>query len=168
MFWQRSTATDAAAIPGPQATTDALYTWLDGTAGLNLYADAVALKFVPYFYQVGTQLGYVSVPTDHLDDLLRHPDAMAPRTFVPRDVPMRFDRAAMPDVDRWVRRHGSRMLFVNGTRDPSVAEAFRPGGRDSRVLWVEGGNHGVDLTDLAPADRADAVAALDRWAGIRS
>ncbi|MEV5549822.1 S28 family serine protease [Streptomyces sp. NPDC052309] len=168
MFWQRSTAADATAIPAPHAATDALYTWLDGIAGLSLYADAVALKYVPYFYQLGTQLGYVSAPTEHLDGLLRHPDAMAPRTFVPRDVPMPFDRVAMPDVDRWVRRHGSRMLFVNGTQDPSVAEAFRPGGRDSRVLWVEGGNHGVDLADLAPADRADAVAALNRWAGNRS
>ncbi|MEV5311111.1 S28 family serine protease [Streptomyces sp. NPDC052610] len=168
MFWQRSTAADAAAIPAPHATTDALYTWLDGIAGLNLYADAVARQFVPYFYQLGTQLGYVSSPAGHLAGLLRHPDAMAPRTFVPRDVPMPFDRAAMPDVDRWVRRHGSRMLFVNGTRDPSVAEAFHPGGRDSHVLWVEGGNHGVDLADLAPADRAQAAAALRRWAGVRS
>ncbi|MGK5692617.1 S28 family serine protease [Streptomyces sp. URMC 128] len=165
MFWQRGTAADIAAIPGPGATADELYAWLDDTAGLSLYADRTAQHYVPYWYQIGTQLGYGSVPTAHLADLLRHPDAIEARTFVPRDIPMVFDPAAMPDIDRWVRRRGSRLLFVYGTQDPSVAEHFRPGGADSRVLWVPGGNHGADIAGLSPADRASAEEALARWAG---
>ncbi|MGA5900222.1 S28 family serine protease [Streptomyces venetus] len=165
MFWQRSTPADAAAIPGPDATTDELYTWLDDWAGLSLYADKAAQRYVPYWYQIGTQLGYGDVPTDHLKDLLRHSGGIAARNFVPRDIPMVFDRDAMPDIDRWVRRRGSRLLFVNGTQDPSVAEYFHPGGRDSRVLWVPDGNHRVDIANLSPADRASAEDALHRWAG---
>ncbi|MFH9728986.1 hypothetical protein [Streptomyces sp. NPDC017260] len=71
----------------------------------------------PHFCQLGTQLGYYDVRTTHLTGLLRHPDAVEPRDLVPRDIPMRFDRRAMPDVDRWVRRRGSRLLFVNGDQD---------------------------------------------------
>ena len=164
MFWQDGTAADHAAVPGPDATADELYGWLDRTAGLRLYADSTARNYIPYWYQLGTQLGYLSVPTAHLAGLLRHPGAIEPRSFVPRDIPMPFDAAAMPDVDRWVRRRGSRLLFVNGTMDPSVAEPFRPGGPDSRVLWVPGGNHHVTIGQLAPADRAAAVATLTRWA----
>ncbi|MFI7409982.1 S28 family serine protease [Streptomyces sp. NPDC049627] len=164
MFWQDATAADHAAVPGPHATTDELYTWLDRTAGLPLYADSTARNYIPYWYQLGTQLGYLSLPTSHLDGLLRHPGAVEPRSFVPRDIPLPFDSAAMPDVDRWVRRRGSRLLFVNGTMDPSVAEPFRPGGPDSRVLWVPGGNHHVTLGQLAPADRDEAIATLTRWA----
>ncbi|MER6709839.1 S28 family serine protease [Streptomyces sp. NPDC006129] len=165
MFWQRATPADVATIPGPRATADELYAWLDAWAGLPLYADAAARRYVPYWYQIGTQLGYGDVPTAHVADLLRHPDGIAARSFVPRDVPMVFDTAAMPDIDRWVRRRGSRMLFVNGAQDPSVAEHFRPGGADSRVLWVPGGNHSVDIARLSPADRAWAEDALYRWAG---
>ncbi|MET9757552.1 S28 family serine protease [Streptomyces sp. NPDC006372] len=165
MFWQRADASDTAAIPGPQATTDELYTWLDNWAGLSLYADTAARRYVPYWYQIGTQLGYGDVPTGHLKDLLRHSGGIEARNFVPRDIPMVFDRDAMPDIDRWVRRHGSRLLFVNGSQDPSVAEYFHPGGRDSRILWVPGGNHSVDIANLSPADRASAEAALHRWAG---
>ena len=165
MFWQRGTPADIATIPGPGATPDELYTWLDDTAGLALYADTTARHYIPYWYQIGTQLGYVSFPTAHLANLLRHPGAAEPRSFVPRDVPLHFDRAAMPDIDRWVRRRGSRLLFVNGTQDPAVAEHFRPGGPDSRVLWVPGGNHGADLADLSPADRTAAEDMLVRWAG---
>ncbi|GGY40452.1 S28 family serine protease [Streptomyces djakartensis] len=165
MFWQRATPADVAAIPGPDATADELYRWLDDWAGLSLYADTAARRYVPYWYQIGTQLGYGDVPTAHLADLLRHPDGIAARNFVPRDIPMVFDPAAMPDIDRWVRRSGSRLLFVYGTQDPSVAEYFRPGGADSRALWVPGGNHSVDIADLPPADRASAQDALARWAG---
>ncbi|MFE6195055.1 S28 family serine protease [Streptomyces sp. NPDC057838] len=167
MFWQRATPDDLAAIPGPAATTDELYAWLDAWAGLPFYADTTARRYVPYWYQVGTQLGYGDVPTAHVADLLRHPGGIEARVFVPRDVPMVFDTEAMPDIDRWVRRRGSRLLFVNGAQDPSVAEHFRPGGADSRVLWVPGGNHGVDLANLAPADRAWAQDALLRWTGAR-
>ncbi|EFL31694.1 secreted tripeptidyl aminopeptidase [Streptomyces viridochromogenes DSM 40736] len=165
MFWQRADAPDIAAIPGPQASTDELYTWLDNWAGLSLYADKAAQRYVPYWYQIGTQLGYGDVPTGHLADLLRHSGGIAARNFVPRDIPMVFDRDAMPDIDRWVRRRGSRLLFVNGTQDPSVAEYFHPGGRDARTLWVPDGNHSVDIANLSPADRASAEDALHRWAG---
>ncbi|MGX5209376.1 S28 family serine protease [Streptomyces violaceus] len=165
MFWQRATPADAGAIPGPEATTDELYTWLDHWAGLSLYADTTAGRFIPYWYQIGTQLGYGEVPTAHVADLLRHPDGIAARNFVPRDIPMAFDTAAMPDIDRWVRRRGSRMLFVNGAQDPAVAEHFRPGGTDSRLLWVPGGNHSVDIANLSPTDRASAEDTLSRWVG---
>lgn len=168
MFWQNGgSPADLAAVPGPDATTDELYTWLDRTTGLALYADANARAYIPYWYQLGTQLGYLSVPTAHLADLLRHPDAIEPRTFVPRDIPLRFDTGAMPDIDRWVRRSGSRLLFVNGTRDPSVAEPFRPGPRDSRVLWAPGANHHTSIAALSAPDRAEATAMLTRWAARR-
>ncbi len=88
---------------------------------------------------------------------------MEPRTFVPRDIPMRFDADAMPDIDRWVHRHGRRMLFVNGTQDAAVAEAFRPNNHDSHMLWARGAGHSVTLADLSPTDRAQAVSLLTRW-----
>ncbi|MFF7747814.1 S28 family serine protease [Streptomyces sp. NPDC007971] len=168
MFWQRHTAADVASVPGPDAGTDELYAWLDDITGLPLYADAALQHYVPYFYQLGTQLGYVGFPTDHLSGLLRYPNAVEPRTFVPRDIPMRFDRDAMPDIDRWVRRHGSRMLFVNGAQDPSVAEPFRASPHDSRVLWAPDANHSTEIAGLSPADRAEAVGMLTRWARVPS
>ncbi|WP_328365806.1 aminopeptidase [Streptomyces sp. NBC_00445] len=165
MFWQNGTG-DGSTIPGPAATTDELYAWLERTAALSVYADEVATHYIPYWYQLGTQLGYLSVPTAHLTGLLRYPRAIEPRSFVPRDIPLRFDSAAMPDIDRWVRRRGSRLLFVNGAMDPAVAEPFRPGAHDSRVLWAPDTNHHVRLEDLSPADHAAAVATLRRWAGV--
>nr|WP_246620243.1 S28 family serine protease [Streptomyces corallincola] len=166
MFWQRGNPGDAAGIPGPAASADALYTWLDRVTGLNLYTDAVARDFIPYFYQLGTEMGYFDVATDYLAGLLRYPGVTEPRSFVPRDIPMRFDRDAMPDIDHWVRRHGSGTLFVNGGQDPAVAEHFRPGPRDSRLLWAPEANHGVALSDLTEPDRTEALEMLAQWGGV--
>ena len=38
-------------------------------------------------------------------DLLKYPGINNSRSFVPKDIPMRFDARAMPDIDRWVRHH---------------------------------------------------------------
>ncbi|MEU1464675.1 S28 family serine protease [Streptomyces sp. NPDC005727] len=167
MFWQNGESAGTSAVPGPDASTDTLYAWLEDTAALPVYADSTARHYIPYFYQLGTQLGYFDVPTAHLADLLRHPDAMQPRTFVPRDIPMRFDPAAMPDIDHWVSRNGHRLLFVNGTQDPAVAESFHPRSRDSRVLWAPGSNHHATISGLDSNDRAEALALLTRWTSTR-
>ncbi|MFD5552494.1 hypothetical protein ACFWIA_01490 [Streptomyces sp. NPDC127068] len=38
---------DDAAVPGPDASSDALYAWLERTAALPVYADSTARQFVP-------------------------------------------------------------------------------------------------------------------------
>ena len=164
MFWQYRGVADCATVPGPDATSEELYTWLATTAVLSVYTDASLEATVPYFYQAGTQLGYLAVPTAHLAGLLRHPDAIAPRNFVPRHIPLRFDHRAMPDIDRWVREHGDRLLFLHGTDDPSVADRFHPGGHDSRAYWAPNTNHRVRLTSFSPEDRAAITTTILRWA----
>ena len=83
---------------------------------------------------------------------------------------MRFDKRAMPDVDRWVRHHADRMMFVNGQYDPWSSEHFElgKGARDSYVFTVPGGNHGSNIAKLKEADRTKATAELLDWAGVRA
>ncbi|MFD4660325.1 S28 family serine protease [Kitasatospora sp. NPDC058444] len=168
MFWQGHGQAACPAVPAPDASDDALYDWLSGIAQLPVYADSVANQFVPYFYQLGTQLGYFPVETAHLADLLRYPGATEPRTFVPRDIPLNYRPQAMRDVDCWVRTRGDRLMFVNGGADPSVAEPFRlgRGTRDSYLFQVPGGTHAARIAKLPAADAATATATLRRWAGI--
>ncbi|MFD0277872.1 S28 family serine protease [Kitasatospora sp. NPDC127111] len=168
MFWQGRGQAACPAVPAADASDDALYGWLFEVAQLPVYADSVAEQFVPYFYQLGTQLGYFPVETAHLTGLLHHPGATEPRTFVPADIPLRYRPQAMRDVDRWVRTRGERLMFVNGAADPSVAEPFRlgDGSRDSYLFQVPGGTHSARIAQLPPADAAAAAATLRRWAGV--
>jgi hypothetical protein len=168
-FWQYHLQAECKDIPATTASTDAIYKYFDTISGALTYTDQGLEPFIPYYYQAGTQLGSPSPQFQHLRPLLRHESTYVPRTYVPRDISMRFDPTAMADIDRWVRFHASHMLFIYGQNDPWGAEPFRvgPGSRDSAVYVAPGMNHsGRLIAKLSDDQRAKATSALLRWAGV--
>ncbi|MFI0784074.1 hypothetical protein ACH4Q6_00590 [Streptomyces lydicus] len=137
---------------------------------LPAFSDYYLTAMTASYYQLGTQLGQVSMAAPQLAGLLRYPGIQEMRTYVPRNIPLRFRPDAMPDIDRWVRHHGSELLFVYGEMDPTRAEPFRTGrgSRDAHVYLAPHAGHVVRIGKLAPRDRARATSALRRWAGVDS
>ncbi|MFH8984651.1 S28 family serine protease [Streptomyces varsoviensis] len=169
MFWMYQGSAGCESVPRPDASDDALYGWLEKVTQLPVYTDRTVASLTPYFYQLGTELGYPHFAAPHLKGLLRYPGVQEMRTYVPRDIPLRFRPAAMPDIDRWVRQRGSRMLFVYGAEDPGRSEPFRVGegggaGRDAHVYVAPGGAHRARIAMLDPADAGQATAAVRSWA----
>ncbi|MFD1831725.1 S28 family serine protease [Streptomyces desertarenae] len=167
-WWQYGSEADCDEVPAADASTDELYEFVDRVSGFSFYTDQGLEYYTPYYYQAGTELGSPTFATPHLEGLLRHPGIYDPRTYVPREIPMSFDRKAMRDIDRWVRKDSERMLFVYGENDPWGAEPFRPGrgSEDSHVFTAPGANHGANIAQLEEGDRQVATAALMRWAGL--
>ena len=165
---ERATPADADAIPGPgRDDRRAVHVAGRHRAGLPLYADTGARALHPVLLpDWAPQLGYWRAPHRPPGGPFCATPALRGRAISsPATSRMRFDTTAMPDIDRWVRRHGDRLIFVNGAQDPAVAEPFRPGGRDARTLWAPDTRHHVTFDALTAADRAYAVAILNRWAG---
>lgn len=167
-FWQYHLLKDCADVPAPTASTDELYRFIDDISGFPAYTDQGLETYTPYYYQAGTELGSPDFRTPHLKGLLRYPGIYTPRSYVPRDIPMRFRPGAMRDVDSWVRHDARRMLFVYGQNDPWGAEPFRlgKGAKDSYVFTVADGNHGSNIGQLAAAQKAKATAEVQKWAGV--
>ncbi|MDL4819411.1 S28 family serine protease [Actinomadura opuntiae] len=170
-FWQYHLQSDCASLPAVNASDDAIYKTLDDISGLSFYTDQGLAPYIPYYYQAGTQLGWPSPKFKSLRPLLRYESSYQPRTYVPRDIPMRFDHGrAMHDIDGWVRWHADHMLFLYGQNDPWGAEPFRlgRGSRDSAVYVAPGMNHSGRLIAKLPADeQAKAKADVLRWAGVQ-
>ncbi|AJT66953.1 Prolyl tri/tetrapeptidyl aminopeptidase [Streptomyces lydicus] len=169
-FWQYQPAETACPkVPKPTVSTDELWKWMDEVGGFASYTDQGMESYTPYYYQAGTQLGEPGYQYPNVADLLKYPGINNSRSFVPKDIPMTFDKRAMPDVDRWVRHHANRMMFVNGQYDPWSSEHFRlgKGARNSYVFTVPGGNHGSNIAKLKDADRTKATAELLAWAGVQ-
>ncbi|MEV0320250.1 S28 family serine protease [Streptomyces sp. NPDC050658] len=166
MYWQYGDGT-CAGVPAPTAPSPELYAWLDKTSGLANYTDTTLRPLTPYFHQLGTELGYPQYGTPHLAGLLRHPGIQAVRTYVPRDIPLRFRPHAMADIDRWVREDGGRILFVYGENDVATAERFRlgAGSRDAYVYVAPDTNHRARIASLGAKDANRAKATVSRWAG---
>lgn len=171
-FWQYQPAETACAeVPEPTVSTDELWKWMDKVGGFDSYTDQGMEPYTPYYYQAGTQLGEPGYRYPQLAGLLKYPGINNSRSFVPKDIPMRFDKRAMPDIDRWVRHRAHRMMFVNGQYDPWSSEHFevgKNGARDSYAFTVPGGNHGSNIAKLKEADRTKATAELLDWAGVQA
>lgn len=168
-FWQYQTQADCAKVPPPGAPAADVYAWYEQVESLNTYSDQDLAPYIPYYYQAAVQLGSPEAYDGYLRDLLRYPGADQPKTFVPSTIRLpRFDYLAMPDIDFWVKSHGTRLLFVYGSNDPWGAEPFELGfgSRDSYRYYVQGGNHGSKIAQLAPAEAAAATATIRRWAGL--
>ncbi len=167
-FWQYGKAADCATVPATTATNDEILAWLDNVAGMASYTDEGLTPYVPYYFQAGTQLGAPDVKTPHLAGKLRYPGTNGPRSYVPRSIPMTFQRHAMADIDEWVRGSGKRLMFVYGQNDPWGAEPFRLGRGTRDAYWYEaaGANHGANVSLLTSPEQTEATAAIQRWAGV--
>ncbi|WP_063838280.1 S28 family serine protease [Saccharothrix sp. ST-888] len=168
-FWQYATEADCATVPPVTATDDQLYTWFDAHSGITSNSDGSLAQYTAYYYQAGTELGAPSFDVSYLKGLLHYDykQLYAPRSYVPRSIPMHFDPGAMRDIDHWVRQSARRILFVYGANDPWGAERFTlgRGSRDSYVYTVPGGNHGSKIAGLTADESAAATAKLLAWAG---
>lgn len=167
-FWQYSLLADCATIPAAATATDQeIWDTIDSISGFSAYADQGLETYTPYYYQAGTQLGSPDIKQSHLDGLSRY-GYQPPRNFVPRDIPMTFQPAAMRDVDTWVKNNANQMLFVYGQNDPWGAEPFHLGygARDSYVMTAPGANHGANVSKLMEAEKALATEKILTWAGV--
>ena len=76
----------------------------------------------------------------------------------------------MPQIERWVKTSGRRMIFLYGANDPWSAAAFDvEWGNDSYRFLVVGpaGDHLAALDDLPPAAFDFALKKLRIWLGVR-
>ncbi len=167
-FWQYRGVADCDEIPAATASTGEIFAFVDETVRFSFYTDQGLTRYVPYYYQAGTQLGSPRYFPDELAGLFRYDDLLTPRNLVPRRIPMRFQPQVMRHVSNWVRHHGERLMFVYGENDPWSAEPFRLGAgtEDSYVYTAPGGNHGSEIAGLPAPQRRTAIATLRRWGDV--
>ena len=164
-FWQYADQADCALVPPTSATDGELWAFHEGYGDLAFYGDQEIEAYVPYFYQAEAELGFPSVPKDHLDDLLETQELE--RDYLPSGVDVTFDPSAMNDIESWVQSDGSRLLFIYGESDPWTAGAFSLGSAADSFLYVAPDlNHSASISDLASDDQSAALAALERWTGV--
>jgi hypothetical protein len=164
-FWQYSGQSVCHTVPDTTASTDEIFQFIDTHAGWTFYTDEGILPYAPYFYQAATQLGAPSLKFKHLRGLRHYPNLYQANSSLPAELKSGHDPLPMIDVDGWVRRDSSQMLFVYGADDPWGAEPFHPSSTDSYSYTAPGTNHGANIARLVPADRDAATATLLRWAG---
>jgi hypothetical protein len=169
-FWQYNGASLCPTIPTAASTDDEVWSFLDQIDGPAFWSDASFLRYEPYYFQAGTQLGYPAVADDYLAPLLLFPSLDVPATYVAPGPTkeMVFHPESMKDIASWLATEGRSMLFIYGENDPYSAAAFELGNaKDSYRLFVPAGNHGSEIADLPEADKKKALDALFKWSGVQ-
>jgi hypothetical protein len=95
-----------------------------------------------------------------------YPNLYVANSSLPPAQRSKYDSWPMTDVDRWVTKSSSQMLFVYGSNDPWGAEQFHPSSNDSYLYTAPGANHGANIARLTAPDAAAARATVLRWAGV--
>lgn len=165
-FWQYSSEADCGAVPPVTATDQEIFDFIDNVAGFSFYADQGILGYAPYYYQAATQLGWPQPKFKYLKGLLHYPKLYVANSSLPPELRAKHHPWPIADVDRWVSKYASQMLFVYGSDDPWGAEPFHPSNKDSYTYTAQGANHGANIARLSPADRTAATATVLRWAGV--
>ena len=165
-FWQYSSEADCGAVPTSAATDQEIFDFIDSVAGFSFYADEGILFYSPYYFQAATQLGWPQPKFRYLKGLLHYPNLYVANSSLPEELRSKHDPWPIADVDRWVSKNASQMLFVYGSADPWGAEPFHPSDKDSYTYTAPGANHGANIAKLGASDKAAATATLLRWAGL--
>ncbi|WP_306338413.1 S28 family serine protease [Streptomyces sp. KL118A] len=168
-FWQSGAEADCATVPDAKRTgDDELWKW-SKEHGFSVYRDQElgTNGTGPYYRQAATQLGWADLKFKHLDGVRHHPDIYQPNSVLPAAMRGTYDNSTIADVDRWVRKHGQRMMFVYGENDPWSAEKFTPSRHDSYRYVVPGANHGASIAGLPAAEQKKAIATIKRWADVK-
>ncbi|MBJ6765810.1 hypothetical protein JGU66_34075 [Myxococcaceae bacterium JPH2] len=168
-FWQYGTPSLCDAIPAPGATATQVFAFLDYITGMaSTYGDSSLDYFAAYYYQSATELGWNRYPTRHLHGLLQYPREDVPSEYLAFPLEKRFDHALMLRVEHWVRREGTRMMFLYGDRDPWSAGPFDVRAcNDSLRFTVPNANHlTAQIVRLPEAERTLAMTRLASWMGV--
>ncbi len=169
-FWQEGG--DCAGIPGPNASTAALYSWYDNTVGWLLLDDQQSDPYFAYNYQAGAELGWPIIHEPALQPWLHFTSAaQRPQEDLPPSIPRpTLDQDLMRAVHDWVASHGKHLLFLYGEQDPWRAQPFvlGSGSVDSAIYVVPGGDHTSSYLLLPTAERNQFISRIQRWAGVTS
>jgi hypothetical protein len=165
-FWQFAGQSACGTVPAPDASTEEIFAFIDTIASFGFYADEGITFYAPYYFQAATQLGWPQPKFRYLNDVRHYPNLYVANSSLPEELRSRHDQWPMADVDRWVSKDASQMLFVYGGNDPWSAEQFHPSNKDSHTYTAAGATHGANIRQLNAADRAAATTHLLRWAGV--
>lgn len=168
-FWMHTPGAASAKLPPLESPDEVFYQHLKQVPGFGFFADQTLKPFLSVFYQAEREIGWPTPSFPHLRPLLRHQDSYRPRTYLSQDIRVEQDQSVVRDVDRWVRMHGTRLMFVNGGDDPATAEPYRlgPGSRCSAVHVAPGVHHdifGEVIAKLPQQQKEKAIADLRHWA----
>lgn len=165
-FWQNRGLSVCGELPDPSGLdVDQLYWLVENLFGIGL-PDSEVSSWEAYHYQAETELGLQDLSVAHLEDDLQYYPAQ--RQWYPEGTEPVHDRAAMDDIQDWVKSDATEVLFIYGEYDPWTGGAFEVPEVPSVVsVTAPKANHGANIVGLDADTRERALDLIADWTGAR-
>ncbi len=88
--------------------------------------------------------------------------------LVPKDAKVNFDCRVMNDVNSWLQKYGSNILYIYGGNDTWNATSIQLLGQTNAVKMVKkGGSHGTRIGSFEGEQKEKIYLTLEYWLGIK-
>lgn len=168
LIWQYGDASVANQVPGPGATAQQLYDYLNlvNSGVVATWGDSTLAYYQAYYQQCANQLGYPGV--DESFTGLSYSGQDVPAAYPPSGADKTWDGGvAMQDIQDWISNTAQKVILIYGENDPWSAGALDvPAAAVARGVhkYIQPlGNHGSKLAGLADADKTEAYGLLSQW-----
>lgn len=160
-FWQYTA--DESTLPDvTKAKPEKMALYLIQIVSPFWYTDA-AKVYQSANYQFYTQLGYYEYNEKPFRKYLKNKD-YPNSAFVPADAEINWDPSYQAKLRQFISSKPEHMIYIYGEADPWGATAAQiEDGSGSLKMVQKGGTHGATIGSLAPEQRKQVIAALEKW-----
>ena len=166
-FWQWGH--DCNDIPLASSTDDQLLSHFLEISNVDFFSDAVIDGYAPFYYQMGTELGYYGYDTEDFDGLVQSLGKEPSAVFMPQGIQSDFDPTLTVQVFNWLRKSGEKIVYINGALDTWSATRLIPEpGVDALVIDLQNTGHRRARIANMPSDQKRLLGeTLKRWCGLQ-
>ena len=167
-FWQYGNNCDDI-LENPTSYYEAMKYFLS-ISDITFFSDKMIKGYGSHYYQSATEFGYYGYETNEFKGLLnelstrQNPHA----TFMPNKMKATFDDNLLKEINKWLPKHGNKIIHIYGTLDTWSATAVPPS-KDVDALWffMNGKHHSnARIKTMSQAEKEKLIATLERWLSI--
>ena len=164
-FWQWGN--DCNDIPGKNASLEEVLYHFVTVSGVDFFADQSMEDFASHYYQAGSQMGYYGYNISDFKPLLKAlpTDKNPSAVFMPNKMKVPFNNPTPKKAAEWAKKHGNKMIYINGNSDTWSATAIRPNDNvDAIWFFLDGKDHrDARIKNMNNSERVKLVNNLERW-----
>ncbi len=165
-FWQWG-RWSCDSIPVPAKSPEQMVSHLDVVAGIDWLSDDGINKYLPFYYQALTEIGFYGYDVDPFRGLVSSTEDITFTFTAPEGVEIEYDPVPMEKVDYFLRHDARRMLFIYGQYDPWSAPAVQPSGKNEVVvIYKPQGAHSSRIGNLPEDLQEKAFELLGKWMDV--
>lgn len=168
-FWQWGNL-DCSEIPDPTEIPEELFKHMYTASSFSYFDSKKIIKYLPFYYQAYTELGYYGYQTHLFSDLINptEDNYVSSIFFAPKNVELNFDEELMVNMNNFIRANGNNMLYIYGENDTWSASAVEIGKTTNAVKMVKkDGSHRTRIKTFEGEEKEKIYLTLEKWLDVK-